>query len=52
LTKKFEETFHGNVAEAIIHFTQKEPKGEFVVVMEGKSKEENVAKTNKEKYGK
>jgi 16S rRNA C1402 (ribose-2'-O) methylase RsmI len=40
------------VAEAIIHFTQKEPKGEFVVVMEGKSKEENVAKTNKEKYGK
>ena len=52
LTKKFEETFHGNVAEAIIHFTQKEPKGEFVVVMEGKRKEENVAKTNKEKYGK
>ena len=52
LTKKFEETFHGNVVEAIIHFTQKEPKGEFVVVMEGKSKEENVAKTNKEKYGK
>lgn len=52
LTKKFEENFHGNVAEAIIHFTQKEPKGEFVVVMEGKSKEENVAKTNKEKYGK
>jgi 16S rRNA (cytidine1402-2'-O)-methyltransferase len=52
LTKKFEENFHGNVAEAIIHFTQKEPKGEFAVVMEGKSKEENVAKTNKEKYGK
>ncbi len=52
LTKKFEETFHGNVVEAIIHFTQKEPKGEFVVVMEGKSKEEYVAKTNKEKYGK
>ena len=52
LTKKFEETFHGTVAEAILHFTQKEPKGEFVVVMEGKSKEEQVAQTNKEKYGK
>ena len=52
LTKKFEETFHGTVAEAILHFTQKEPKGEFVVVMEGKSKEEQAAQTNKEKYGK
>ncbi|MFN8260139.1 MAG: 16S rRNA (cytidine(1402)-2'-O)-methyltransferase [Chitinophagales bacterium] len=52
LTKKFEETFHGTVAEAILHFTHKEPKGEFVVVMEGKSKEEQAGKTNKEKYGK
>lgn len=52
LTKKFEETFQGTVADAILHFTQKEPKGEFVVVMEGKSKEEQAAKTNKEKYGK
>lgn len=52
LTKKFEETFRGNVAEALIHFTQKEPKGEFVVVVEGKNVDATVAKTNKEKYGK
>ncbi|HNC70738.1 MAG: 16S rRNA (cytidine(1402)-2'-O)-methyltransferase [Chitinophagales bacterium] len=52
LTKKFEENFRGSIAEAIIHFTQKEPKGEFVVVLEGKTKEEHVAISNKEKYGK
>ncbi|MEN9447477.1 MAG: rRNA ((1402)-2-O)-methyltransferase [Bacteroidota bacterium] len=52
LTKKFEETFRGNVEEAIIHFSQKEPKGEFVVIIEGKSKEETIVKSNKEKYGK
>ncbi|HMV15661.1 MAG TPA: 16S rRNA (cytidine(1402)-2'-O)-methyltransferase [Chitinophagales bacterium] len=52
LTKKFEENFRGSIAEAIIHFTQKEPKGEFVVVLEGKTKEEHIAISNKEKYGK
>jgi 16S rRNA (cytidine1402-2'-O)-methyltransferase len=52
LTKKFEETFRGNVAEAIIHFTKKEPRGEFVVVIEGKNMEVTVAKSNKEKYAK
>ena len=52
LTKKFEENFRGNIAEAITHFTTKEPKGEFVVVVEGKSADVIVAKTNKEKYGK
>ncbi len=52
LSKKFEETFRGDVAAAILYFTQKEPKGEFVVVMEGKTKEENVSMTNKEKYSK
>lgn len=50
LTKKFEETFRGTVSEAIYHFTQKEPKGEFVVVMEGETKPESVPKSNKEKY--
>jgi len=52
LTKKFEENFKGTVAEAIIHFTQKEPKGEFVVVLEGEIADTTIAKTNKEKYGK
>ncbi|MBK6275242.1 MAG: 16S rRNA (cytidine(1402)-2'-O)-methyltransferase [Saprospirales bacterium] len=52
LTKKFEENFHGNVADAMLHFTQKEIKGEIVLVMEGKTIEEMITKTNKEKYGK
>lgn len=52
LTKKFEENYKGTIAEAIIHFTQKEPKGEFVVVLEGEIVDATVAKTNKEKYGK
>ncbi|MBK8352083.1 MAG: 16S rRNA (cytidine(1402)-2'-O)-methyltransferase [Saprospirales bacterium] len=52
LTKKFEENFHGNVADAMLHFTQKEIKGEIVLVMEGKTIDETITKTNKEKYGK
>lgn len=52
LTKKFEENFRGSIAEAILHFTQKEPKGEFVIVLEGEVADVTVAKTNKEKYGK
>lgn len=48
LTKKFEENFHGSVAEAIIHFTAKEPKGEFVVIMEGCAVE---TLKKKSKYG-
>lgn len=40
LTKKFEETFRGTVEEAIQHFSTKEPKGEFVVVLEGKPKKQ------------
>lgn len=35
LTKKFEETVRGTAAEVIAHFSSKDPKGEFVVVMEG-----------------
>ena len=36
LSKKFEETFRGTVNELILHFTNKAPKGEFVIVLEGK----------------
>lgn len=50
LTKKFEENFRGTVAEAIIHFTHKEPKGEFVVIVEGKQEDTIKPKSNKEKY--
>lgn len=33
LSKKFEETVRGNLSTLIAHFTQKEPKGEFVIVV-------------------
>lgn len=33
LTKKFEEVFRGKISEAITHFGQKEPKGEFAIVI-------------------
>ena len=35
ITKKFEETVRGTVAECIAHFKVHEPKGEFVIVIEG-----------------
>lgn len=38
LTKMFEETFTGTVEEVLAHFSQKEVKGEIVVVIEGKGK--------------
>lgn len=37
LTKLHEETVRGTLAELLSHFTEKEPKGEFVVVVGGKS---------------
>ena len=33
ITKKFEEAFMGTVEEAIAYFSQKNPKGEFVIVI-------------------
>ena len=36
LSKKFEETVRGTVNELILHFSKKAPKGEFVIVLEGK----------------
>ncbi|MCL2561046.1 MAG: 16S rRNA (cytidine(1402)-2'-O)-methyltransferase [Rikenellaceae bacterium] len=35
LTKKFEETVRGTLTSVTEHFTQKEPKGEFVIVVAG-----------------
>ena len=37
ISKMFEQTVRGTVAEALIHFQTKPPKGEFVVCLEGKS---------------
>lgn len=42
LTKKFEETINGTVTEVLQHFQQHEPRGEFVVVVEGKGKTKPV----------
>ena len=36
ISKKFEETVRGTVDELIVHFQEKAPKGEFVVILEGK----------------
>lgn len=36
LTKKFEETVRGTLAGVTEHFTKREPKGEFVIVLAGK----------------
>ncbi len=38
LTKKFEQTVRGTVAEVLEHFRMTEPKGEFVIVLAGKPK--------------
>ena len=36
ITKKFEENLRGTVSEILTHFENKDPKGEFVIVLEGK----------------
>lgn len=44
ISKLYEENVRGTLPELITHFTQKEPKGEFVLIIEGKpgKKHENV----------
>jgi 16S rRNA (cytidine1402-2'-O)-methyltransferase len=37
LTKMFEETIRGTLTEILTHFQSHEPRGEFVIVVEGKS---------------
>lgn len=43
ITKKFEQTVRGTLAELIEHFTTNEPKGEFVVIVSGKPKARRAA---------
>ena len=38
LTKLYEETLRGTMEELVIHFTNKNPKGEFVIIVDGKGK--------------
>lgn len=42
LTKKFEQTVRGSVAEVLGHFRATEPRGEFVIVVAGKPKSRNT----------
>ena len=48
LTKKFEETVRGTVAEVLDHFRAHEPKGEFVVVVAGKLTKKKKQEINDE----
>ena len=41
LTKKFEQTVRGTIAEVLAHFKEHEPKGEFVIVLAGRPKDKN-----------
>lgn len=47
LTKKFEQTVRGTIAEVLEYFRQHEPKGEFVIVVAGYPKPEKAAKHNR-----
>lgn len=42
ITKKFEETLRGKTEELILHFNKVNPKGEFVLVVEGAEEKEEV----------
>ena len=44
LTKKFEQTVRGTIAEVVAHFREHEPKGEFVIVVAGQPKAETKVK--------
>lgn len=52
LTKKFEQTVRGTIAEVVAHFREHEPKGEFVIVVAGAAKPERKGRmSNAERYG-
>ncbi len=47
LTKKFEQTVRGTLAEVTAYFREHEPKGEFVIVIEGCPKPEKEPRRNR-----
>ena len=47
LTKKFEQTVRGTLAEVADYFREHEPKGEFVIVVAGQPKPESKVKRNR-----
>lgn len=49
ISKKFQQTVHGTLAELVEHFTETEPKGEIVLLVGGKPEEPKAEKKNKYK---
>ncbi len=49
ISKVHEESVRGTLREVIAHFTQTEPRGEFVIVVAGKEKEKEKKKENNHK---
>lgn len=49
LTKLYEEIYRGSLSEALHHFEEKKPRGEFVLVLEGK-KLEDIREEQKESW--
>ncbi|MDU5723497.1 MAG: 16S rRNA (cytidine(1402)-2'-O)-methyltransferase [Clostridium butyricum] len=49
LTKLYEEIFRGNLSDAIQHFVNNKPRGEFVLVLEGK-KIEDIKEEKKQEW--
>lgn len=49
LTKKYEEILRFTILDAINHYKDKTPKGEYVLILEGLTKEE-IDRQNKERY--
>ena len=45
ISKIHEETVRGTLAEVIVHFKETEPRGEFVIVVEGKTGKANAKHT-------
>lgn len=48
ITKKFEESVRGTIAEVVNHFRENEPKGEFVIVVEGYDPKRKESKSDDE----
>lgn len=48
ITKKFEESVRGTIVEVVDHFRENEPKGEFVIVVEGYDPKRKASKSDDE----
>ena len=52
ISKLHEETLHGSLKELIFHFSQNEPRGEFVIIISGKKAEKKERKNKYETFTK